>query len=115
MANKEDNNQVKLIQKLQLAEKHIKSIIIVCICLKSREMEDIKPKSKFQSRKLYEEMKNTLNGLTVDQTWLLIILVNMKAQKQKIYKMKHTEKRGCKKFKRASVSCELTSSSIVYI
>lgn len=47
MANKEDNNQVKLIQKLQLAEKHIKSIIIVCICLKSREMEDIKPKSKF--------------------------------------------------------------------
>ena len=29
--------------------------------------------------------------------------------------MKHTEKTGCKKFRRASVSCALTSSSIVNI
>lgn len=49
MANKDNNNQVKLTQKLQLAEKHIESIIIVFHMFKklSRDMEDINPKSKF--------------------------------------------------------------------
>ena len=66
MANKDNNNQVKLTQKLQLAEKHIESIIIVFHVFKklSRDMEDIKI-HLLKMKTTVCEMENTLNRLKI--------------------------------------------------